>query len=270
MESRDHLFTIWLTKKDWDAMPFLEEICVASAQVANNKPITIYTNHKLHLSFLDRTITKVEQIPEDLMNHVNSITDNLAHQSDYLRLWYLNKFGGIYFDTDILFWKPFTELWDTMVQEGYSVLYPREDDNMICNCMIMCSDPVQADKFFADMLCNYDDRYIKHSYLFNSQKYMNLMMRRYPKDVLIYNRPSLFEGKWNDYESISNFIEGKNAGVGQHLYWSIEELWGNVRRNMDAHVYDNEPAAFPEKLTKSVIDKYIDLMKEADKNEQQN
>lgn len=267
MESKNHLFTIWLTNKDWDAMPFLEEICVASAQIANNRPVTIYTNHKLHLSFLDRTITKVEQIPDEIMMQVEAITDNLAHQSDYLRLWYLAMYGGVYFDTDVLFWKPFTELWDMMVQEGYSVLYPREDDNMICNCMIMCCDTDKAMLFMQDMLHNYEKRYIKHSYLFNSQKYMNLMMRRYPKDVCIYNKPSLFEGKWNNYESISNFIDGKNDGIGQHLYWSTEELWGNVRRNLDAHVYDNEPAAFPEKLTKSVIDKYIDLMKEEDKNE---
>ena len=84
MEPRDHLFTIWLTKKDWDAMPFLEEICIASAQVVNNKPVTIYTNHELHLSFLDRTITKVEKIPQELLDHVAKITDNLAHQSDDL------------------------------------------------------------------------------------------------------------------------------------------------------------------------------------------
>ena len=266
MEPRDHLFTIWLTKKDWDAMPFLEEICIASAQVVNNKPVTIYTNNELHLAFLDRTITKVEKIPQELLDHVAKITDNLAHQSDYLRLWYLNKFGGIYFDADVLFWKPFTELWDTMVQEGYSVLYPREDKNMICNCMIMCSDPVEADRFFSDMLCNYDDRYIGHSYLFNSQKYMNLMMRRYPKELCIYWLPSLFEGKWNDYDSVKDFQDMKTSGIGQHLYWSIKELWGNVRLQMDAHVYDVEPTLEIHKYTKSVIDKYIQLMKEADNN----
>lgn len=267
MESRDHLFTVWLTDNDWDAMPFLQEICVASAQVANNKPVTIYTNHELHLSFLDRTITKVELLDESLMEHVKTITDNKAHQSDYIRLYLLAEKGGIYFDTDILFWKPFDDLWNTMVENGNSVLYPREDQNMICNCMIMCCDPIKADNFFSDMLCNYDDRFIKHSYLFNSQKYMNLMMRRYPEEVGIYNKPSLFEGKWNDYKSVQKFMNGETEGIGQHLYWSIRTLWGEIRNSLDTHVYDNEPECFPEKLTKSVIDKYIDLMKEADKNE---
>ena len=265
MEPRDHLFTIWLTKKDWDAMPFLEEICIASAQIVNKKPVTIYTNHELHLSFLDRQITHIERIPEELMIQVEAITDNLAHQSDYLRLWYLGTYGGIYFDADILFWKPFTELWDTMVQEGCSVLYPREDKNMICNCMIMCSDTDKAQVFIQDMLNNYEKRYIKHSYLFNSQKYMNLMMRRYPKELCIYWLSSVFEGKWNDYESIQEFQNMKTSGIGQHLYWSIKELWGDVRLNMDAHVYDNEPELEIYKYTKSVIDKYIDLMKEEDK-----
>lgn len=264
MESSNHLFTIWLTKNDWDAMPYLQEICVASAQVMNKRPVTIYTNHELHLSFLDRKITKIEKIPEEVMTIVETITDNLAHQSDYIRLWLLANKGGIYFDTDILFWKPFTELWDTMVQEGYSVLYPREDKNMICNCVIMCNDPVKAKEFFVDMLNNYEQRYIRHSYLFNSQKYMNLMMRRYPSELCIYWLPSLFEGRWNDYESIQNFLNMKTSGIGQHLYWSIKELWGNVRLDMDAHVYDIEPKLEVYKLTKEIIDSYIKLMKEED------
>ena len=44
---QDHLFTIWLTDKDWDGMPYLWEICIASVQVFNKKKVTIYTNHKL-------------------------------------------------------------------------------------------------------------------------------------------------------------------------------------------------------------------------------
>lgn len=265
MESKDHLFTVWLTDKDWDAMPYLNEICVASAQVANKKSITIYTNHKLHLSFLDRTITKIEQIPDEIMRHVQKITDNKAHQSDYLRLWYLFMYGGIYFDTDILFWKSFGELWDEMFQSGNSVLYPLEDKNMICNCMIMCCNTENASPFFTDMLNNYDDRYIKHSYLFNSQKYMWLMSRRYKDNILLYNKPSLFGGTWNDTNSIQNFILEENPkGIGQHLYNSDKELWGTVRESIDMNCYNNEPDTFPTKLTKSVIDKYIDLMKEAD------
>lgn len=267
MESRDHLFTVWLTNNDWDAMPYLQEICVASAQVMNRKPVTIYTNHELHLSFLDRKITHVEKIPEELMTMAETITDNKAHQSDYIRLSILADKGGIYFDTDVLFYKPFTELWDLMVQENYSLLYPREDANMICNCMIMCCDTSKANKVLVDILNNMEKRYIKHSYLFNSQKYIHLMSRRYPSELCIYSRPSLFEGKWNNPESISNFIDGKNEGIGQHLYWSIKELWGTVRNNLDAHVYDVKPATFPTKLTKYIIDQYIDLMKEADNNE---
>ena len=91
------------------------------------------------------------------------------------------------------------------------------------------------------------------------------MMRRYPKEVCIYRLPSVFEGKWNDYDSIQEFMDGKSDGIGQHLYWSIRELWENVRLDMDAHVYDNEPERDIHKLTAEIIDKYIDLMKEADK-----
>lgn len=259
----DHIFTIWLTDNDWDAMPFLNEICIASAQISNKKPITIYTNHKLHLSFLDRTITKVEMIDQDLLDHVSKITDNKAHQSDYIRLYLLSKKGGIYFDTDILFWDSFKNIWDDMVDKGYSVLYPREDKNMVCNCMIMCCNPSKANEFFIDMLCNYDLRFIKHSYLFNSQKYINLMYRKYPSIIDIYEKPSLFEIPWNSNNNEFLTIKEPN-GIGQHLYSSIKN-WNYCSRLIDQNCYSDRTDWFPINVTRETIDKYIDLMKEADK-----
>lgn len=260
----DHIFTIWLTDKDWAAMPFLDEICIASAQVVNKKPITIYTNHKLHLSFLDRTITKVEMIDEDLLKHVETITDNKAHQSDYIRLYLLAQKGGIYFDTDILFWDSFQNMWDKMEKLGYGVLYPREDQNMICNCMIMCTDPIKASPFFTDMLNTYDTRFIKHSYLFNSQKYINLMSRKYPDIITVWKEPSLFETAWNG--NIDKFLsKNKQDGIGQHLYSSIEN-WNNCRFLLDQHCYSDRTDCFPINVTRDTINKYIDLMKEEDTN----
>ena len=260
---QDHLFTIWLTDKDWDGMPYLWEICIASAQVFNKKKITIYTNHKLHLSFLDRKITEVIQLDKDLVDMAEQIDpDSKAHQSDYIRLKLLEKYGGIYFDTDILFWKDFGEIWNKFVQSGKSILYPMEDKYMFTNCMIMCCDPVKARPFFDNMLREYETRFIRHSYLHNSQKMIDLMHRRY--DVIYpYCEPSLFEVKWNYTGYLEELLEGTCAGIGQHLFSSNVE-WENFRDNLDINCYSLEPKYFPEKLTKIVIDKYIDLMKEAD------
>lgn len=266
MEPRDHLFTIWLTDNDWDAMPFLDEICIASAQVANNKPITIYTNHKLHLSFLDRTITKVEMIDEHLLKIAEEISDNKAHQSDYIRLRLLAEKGGIYFDTDILFWDSFKNIWDELHNSNYNVLYPREDKNMICNCVIMCDNTFEAKPFFDNIINTYETRFIRHSYLFNSQKYINFMYRKYPYILNIYEKPSVFPIPWNDNTG-AFFKNDKLEGIGQHLYSSVPE-WKNIRLILDKCCYDDvdKMCWFPIQVTTKVINKYIDLMKEADNN----
>lgn len=261
MEPRNHLFTIWLTDKDWDAMPFLWEICIASAQVQNRKPITIYTNHKLHLSFLDRQLTHIEILPDEVLENAEKLTSNKAHQSDFIRLWLLSVKGGIYFDTDILFWSSFDNIWNELQQSGKSILYPREDKNMICNCMIMCNNTEKAYPFFKDMFNEYDERFINHSYLHNSQKMMNLMSRRYYKDILIYDKPSLFSIPWNITEDIEDVFTADIEGIGQHLYSSNED-WRPFRHILDNHCYDLDPYTFPTILTRDVIDKYIDLMKE--------
>ena len=50
------LFTIWLTDNDWDGMPYLYELCIASWQVMNpNRKITIYTGSTAAIT--DTTLT---------------------------------------------------------------------------------------------------------------------------------------------------------------------------------------------------------------------
>ena len=265
----NNLFTIWLIDKDWDGMPLLNEICIASAQVYSNIPITIYTNHKLHLSFLDNTITKIEMIPNELMNKAIKICgDNKAHQSDYLRLYYLNEKPGIYFDTDILFWDNIFQFVENYMNEQQcSILYLKEDKYMITNCFIANNDVLMSKPFFDDMLWNYEHRFIRHSYLFNSQKYMNLMEQRHQYCLeCLYSPYLLFNIKW-DASNIQELLneEKVELTMGQHLFNSIKE-WDYMRTVMLHSIYENNPIEWLFKVTKEVIDKYIDLMIEEDKN----
>lgn len=260
----DHLFTIWLTDNDWDGMPYLWEICIASAQVFSGKKVTIYTNHKLHLSFLDRKITEVIPIDNELMEMAESIDPNSkAHQSDYIRLKLLEKYGGCYFDTDILFYKNFDELWNNLVTSGKQILYLKEDKYMFTNCFMMCNDPDnKAKQFFENMYKEYETRFIRHSYLHNSQKIIDLMYRRY--DVIMeYTDESFFNVPWNYSKNVKEFWAGVCPGYGQHLFSSNKE-WNEARFKLNQDCYELETQDFPLIVTRTVIDKYIDLMKEAD------
>ena len=271
------LFTIWLTDNDWDGMPYLYELCIASWQVMNpNRKIVIYANHNLHLSLLDRTITEIRQLNDyfpTLYDTAAVLTDKKAHQSDYIRYSILSQQKGLYFDTDVLCYKNCDDIIINTLKENKSVMFPLEDHNMICNAFIGRFDDY-GKEVFEDILDNYHNRYIKHSYLFNSQKYLWLMARRYTEVIKLYEvghtifNPSwkftdeehnkmIADVDWNEYEEL-----GFN-GVGFHLYSSVSN-WNKFRECIDKNMYDKEPDVFITRLTKHIINQYILLMKEAD------
>lgn len=271
------LFTIWLTDKEWGAMPYMYELCIASWQVMNpTKKVVIYANHNLHLSLLDRTITEIRQIKDyfpGLYEKAISITDNKAHQSDIIRFTILSKQMGLYFDTDILCYRNCDNIIETVLKNNQSVMFAKEDKDMLCNAFIGRFDDY-GQEVFEDIVENYETRYIKHSYLFNSQKYLWLMARRHTEVVHLYDvgntcfNPSwelldedknklLSDAEWYEYENLGFY------GVGFHLYSSVPQ-WNEFRRYMDENMYHKEPKVFITKLMKHIIDQYINLMKEAD------
>lgn len=266
------IFTIWLTNKDWDAMPYLYEICIASWHSFNpNRKVIIYTNHKLHLSFLDRTITEVRLIqdyfPDLYENAMKLNVYNKAHQSDYIRYSILCKQDGIYLDTDVLLHHSLDKLLNVMEREGYPVLFPKEDANMICNCMIIKHGEA-GEKVFRKIISNYNNNYVKHSYLFNSQKYLWLMARMFPKEICLYNGDTLFFPKWNCSNASFEVVKDKpyDFGIGYHLSGSNED-WLMWRDYLDRNCYNVAPNNEMEQLLKDVITDYMYKMKEADDND---
>ena len=272
------IFTIWLSNNDWDAMPYLYEICIASWQVMNpNRKITIYTNNELHLSFLDRTITNVCKLQTHfpgLYEEACKITSNKAHQSDFIRYSILNNQAGIYLDTDVLCYNSLDEILEIFTKTDKDIMFCLEDDNMICNACII-SNGFDTD-VFNDILEQYKTRYIKHSYLFNSQKYLWLMKNRYPSSIeLALPNETIFKPSWKLEQSeisqlktvnfqISNGKFENFEGFGHHLYSSVDN-WNKMRDYINMNLYEKEPIYYINTLTAYIIDKYIDLMKEADK-----
>lgn len=275
------IFTIWLTDKDWDAMPYLYEICIASWKVFNpNRDIIIYSNHKLHFSFLDRTIIKVIQLDEEfpgLYDKAAEICDLRQHQSDYIRFSILKQQPGIYLDTDVLCYNSVDETINRFTESGKDVCFCIEDANMLCNACIISKGKFKD--VFDDILYEYETRFIKHSYLFNSQKYLWLMYKRYTNKIhLTIPQLTIFKPTWKmepdernalmspDFHfengSVQNF-----SGFGHHLYSSVDN-WDKMRDYIDNNIYNKNPTSYITKLTRYVIDKYIDLMKEADNCEQ--
>lgn len=271
------LFTIWLTNTEWGAMPYMYELCIASWQVMNpNKKIVIYANHNLHLSLLDRTITEIRQIKDyfpGLYETAKTITDNKAHQSDYIRYSILERQKGIYFDTDVLCYRNCDDIIQNTLDKGKDIMFPLEDHNMICNAFIgRFTD--YGKEVFSDIVTNYHNRYIKHSYLFNSQKYLWLMARRYPGIIHLYEvNHTIFNPSWQlfkyDQDKMLmdvNYNEYNKLGfngIGFHLYSSVPQ-WNEFRQFMDENMYNKEPKTFITRLMKYIIDQYINLMKEAD------
>ena len=274
------IFTIWLTDNDWDAMPFLYELCIASWQVFNpNKKIIIYTNHELHLSFLDRQITDVRQLndfyPETYIKAA-ILSKNKAHQSDYIRYSILSQHEGIYLDTDVLLWSNIDNCLYEQIANKIPVAFPKEDENMICNCFISSSG--ENVEIFEDLLYNYEHNYIEHSYLFNSQKMLNLLTRRYLDSVITIKEPTLFECNWKG-ERINELKQEINYeitdcdltppgfhGVGTHLYSSIMNEWKAFKQWLDINCYNKNDNRYIIKLTNYIINEYIKLMKEVDTN----
>ena len=272
------LFTIWLTNNDWDGMPYLYELCIASWQVMNpDKKVVIYANHNLHLSLLDRTITEIRQINDyfpQVYENAIQLTDNKAHQSDYIRYSILSQQKGLYFDTDVLCYTYCDKVIKDTLTQNKSVMLPLEDKNMICNAFIGRFDDF-GKEVFEDILENYNTRYIKHSYLFNSQKYLWLMQRRYSDIVHLYSDQTIFNPSWKLLEeerlkmlSDTEWYDYENAGfngVGFHLYSSVPQ-WNDFRKFLDENIYNKEPKTFITRLMKHIVDQYIHLMKEADLN----
>ena len=133
----------------------------------------------VHFIWLSKEHNKTEKYPLDVQNCINSWRERLsgyqvkewnennfdfsicqyaneaykegkyAFASDYIRLWALYNFGGIYLDTDVEILKSLDELLTNEAFMGF------EDKNKIATCIIGCQKGNKVIKRFMD---DYDNR----------------------------------------------------------------------------------------------------------------
>ena len=260
------IFTIWLTKNNWDAMPYIYELFIASWHIFNpNRDVIIYTNNELHLSFLDRHITKIRKLDEffpGLYEQAKNITDNIQHQSDFIRYYILSKTNGIYLDTDVLLYNSIDEILYKIQENNKYVMFSKEDENMLCNAFIIKLNK-KVNSIFEDIVDNYKNNYIIHSYLFNSQKYLWLIWRRYNKDIILLD-DTIFKPGFMDTEDKFELIKNNihtYKGIGFHLT-STNNNYKILKQYLDINCYNKTPQNEIQQLMTVIINRYINLMKE--------
>lgn len=107
------IFTIWLNESD--VLPELEQRCIKTHDLPG---------YDHQIITLKNCFRNTHYIQECLS------AKNWAKATDYLRMWYLRRSGGIYLDADVEVLKPFDPLLKDAIFVG------REENNFISNAII--------------------------------------------------------------------------------------------------------------------------------------
>lgn len=278
---KNEIFAIWLCKPGTYMMPMLYEACIATWVVQNpNMKIVLYTdNPELKFNILSKDVTEVRLIQDefpDLLETANKIiTDDVpsgmrfAHRSDYIRYFILSVYGGIYVDCDLICLTPIESMVQQLQKDGIGIVMAYEDTMRICNAFMGCiTEPAQ--KFYCDIVDNYNDRYVKSSYTFNSIKYPMLLKNRYQNITTILPfKKGFFFPNWEKNENgnlgllTESEIPDKITGYGIHLY-NTDPKWKKLRTLLENNLYSNDLDYWLLKHLNTCIDLYIDKMVETD------
>lgn len=295
-EMNKEIFGIWLMENDWDFMPYIYEICFASMRIFNppekGYKHVLYVNRPIKLNFISKDVTEVRLIDKyfpGLVERAEKIVEKAPkgfkypHMSDYIRYNILKERGGIYVDCDMIAYNCFDAFIEKCKSENKSVCMAKEDKIRICNAF-MAKINNNGDKYFEDLIENYDKHYVHSSYTFNSIKYLLLLNRRYQNDIQVLpvkggffypNWQGLGEQlnelkqTWPEITSNENSILPGFEGYATHLYNS-DVIWQDLRKDIDRHLYDNEgeySSWYIIRLFRYVIEQYIELMQNAEERD---
>lgn len=110
-------------------------IAVKSAFLVQ-KPDKIYfwVNEEIDNFWWKACLKYVEVMKITVPRFINGVRiDSNQHKADVMRINILNRFGGVYFDMDLL---SLRSVWE-LKREGRRIVMARECENKICNCFIM-------------------------------------------------------------------------------------------------------------------------------------
>lgn len=270
----DEIFFIWINKPGNYMMPLLYEVCIASWQIRNpDRKIVVYTDTtELKFNLLSKDTTEVRLLDEyfpELLQKAKDITKEapegmrFAHMSDYIRYVILLCSGGMYVDCDLYCIQDIDELIEECKRNNTPIIMAYEDKMRICNAFMACINQ-KGTNFYIDIVTNYEKRYVKSSYTFNSIKYPMLLKNRY-KD-LIYICPfkeGFFYPNWEENENGDlNLLKQEEcplSGWGVHLY-NTDIKWKEFRTTLSENLYTDNLNWWILKDMTYIMDSYMDLM----------
>ena len=270
----DEIFAIWVNKPGNYMMPLLYEACIASWQIKNpNRKVVVYTDTtELKYNLLSKDTTETRLLDEwfpGLLDRAAKITSEapdgmkFAHMSDYIRYVILFERGGIYVDCDLYCLQNIDDLVDNCRAGGTPIVMAYEDKLRICNAF-MANLGAGGDNFYSDIVSNYEHRYVKSSYTYNSIKYPMLLKNRYAERIYICPfKEGFFYPNWEENAngdlSLLKTPDCLLSGWGVHLY-NTDIKWKELRQEIaDNLMTDNLNWWIIKDLT-DCMEKYQDLM----------
>lgn len=156
-----------------------------------------------------------------------------AHQSDFLRLDYLIKYGGIYLDWDVLTTRPFDDdLMNSTCVFGVERLVPNYKEVMGVAVMMARPNSVFMRRFRDEMRKAFDG---DKCYACHSTQLSRDLALQYPEEVRVLNHTSFYHPGWEEHANRLLFDplmykEGQEVtpGYGIHMFESHAnfQAWG--------------------------------------------
>jgi hypothetical protein len=213
-------------------------LCLESCLRVNRpEKIFFFYCHKPYGRYWELISEKLELIPVEPVPEVSAfnyadpyIRDNFtyAHHSDFLRLKYLNEFGGVYADIDTLFVRPIPRrLFDQSFVMGHEA--PVFDEKQgeavpsLCNALMMAEKrSVFGTEYFARMPLEFNGSWSNHSCGLAWR-----LSQELPESIHVEPQTSFFKYSWMPadidqmFRGLDPVIEGVySLHLWSHLWWS--------------------------------------------------
>lgn len=192
---------IYGLKKQDQEFPFLFYYGILS-NILINQPIKIFFHYKyIPYGYWWNKIIKyltLNYIDYDDLELNNQKVEHYAHKSDYIRLLYIYKYGGIYYDIDTLCVKSHEYLLDNELVLGIQEKYKNEFD-LIGNAVIMAK---KENKFIKKIIDNYPNHFNNNDWtgasLFLPTELYNKLEENEKNNIKLLNNKYFYYPNYNE------------------------------------------------------------------------
>ena len=228
---------IYGLKEQDKEFPFLFYYGILS-NVLINQPIKIFFHYK-YLPFgywwnKIKGYLTLNYIDFDNLKFNNIKVDHYAHKSDYIRLLYIYKYGGIYYDIDTLCVKNHEYLLNNELVLGIQEKYKNEID-LIGNAVIMAK---KENKFIKNIIDNYPEKFNNDEWtsasLFLPTKLYNDLDQEEKKNIKLLNKYHFYYPNYNEnYLLFNEDINIHDDLITYHYCNNFNKLYIENIKNID-------------------------------------